>query len=165
MALRFPLVLAFVGLLPLAAAATDFPKRKSGLWEIKTSIASMPGRTMAMQQCIDQGTDDAMRGMGERMGKQACTKNEFKRDGSRFLIESVCKLGASTATTRGVFTGDFGTGYKAELKSTYDPPMMGRKEESTTIEARWVGPCKAGMKPGDMVTPDGKVIPGTMFKK
>jgi hypothetical protein len=33
------------------------------------------------------------------------------------------------------------------------------------MEARWVGPCKPGMKPGDMIMPNGQVISGEMLRK
>jgi hypothetical protein len=33
--------------------------------------------------------------------------------------------------------------------------MMGRKEGTAIVEAKWVGPCKAGQKPGDMMMPNG----------
>jgi hypothetical protein len=26
------------------------------------------------------------------------------------------------------------------------------------IEAKWLGPCEAGQKPGDLIMPDGKVM-------
>jgi len=152
-------------LLPLAAVAADMPQRKSGLWEVKTSIASMPAQAMQMQQCIDQGTDDAMRAMAGNLGQQSCSKLDVRRDGARFVSDSVCKFRNSTITSRGVFSGDFSSGYKAEINTSYDPPMMGRKNDTTLIEARWVGPCKAGMKPGDMVMPGGKVLPGSMMMK
>jgi hypothetical protein len=59
----------------------------------------------------------------------------------------------STATTRAVFTGQFDSAYKADIKSTYEPPMSGMKESSSVIEAKWLGPCKAGRKSGDIVMP------------
>jgi hypothetical protein len=36
------------------------------------------------------------------------------------------------------------------------------KESKTKIEARYVGPCEAGQRPGDVIMPDGKVmrVPG-----
>ncbi|HEY7219560.1 MAG TPA: hypothetical protein VH985_14340, partial [Candidatus Binatia bacterium] len=52
-----------------------------------------------------------------------------------------------------VFTGRFDSSYKADIKSSYEPPMAGMKESSSMIEAKWLGPCKAGQKPGDIVMP------------
>lgn len=138
-----------------AAAAADTPKRKSGLWEMNMSGGTMPGG-MTMQQCVDQKSDDISK-MQE--AKSNCTKNVVRREGDKIVGESVCKMDGTTATTRSVFTGNFESAYKAEIRSTYDPPMHGMRESSSTIAAKWLGPCLAGQKPGDLVMPG---MPGGM---
>ena len=135
-----------------AAASFDAPKRKSGLWDIKISSGQAQG-AHAMQQCIDEKTDDLMKNEMGGNQKPQCSKNEMRKEGDRIIAESVCKVQNSTATTRAVFTGHFDSAYKADIKSTYEPPMAGMKESSTVIEAKWLGPCKAGQKPGDIVMP------------
>lgn len=132
-----------------AAASSDATQRKSGLWEMKMSGGHMPGG-MTMQQCVDQKSDDISK-MQEP--KSNCTKNVVRREGEKIVAESVCKVEGTTATTRTVFTGKFDSTYKAEIRSTYDPPMHGMRESSSTIEAKWLGPCLTGQKPGDMVMP------------
>ena len=133
------------------AAYFDAPKRKSGLWEITISSGQTKSGH-AMQQCIDEKTDDLMR--NEMSGqKPQCSKNETRKEGDRIVAESVCKVQNSTATTRAVFTGRFDSAYKGDIKSTYDPPLSGMKDSSSTIEAKWLGPCKPGQKPGDVVMP------------
>lgn len=138
-----------------AAASSDAPKRKSGLWEMKMSDGHMPGG-MTMQQCVDQKSDDISK-MQE--AKSNCTKNVVRREGDKIVAESVCKMEGATATTRTVFTGNFDSAYKAEIRSTYNPPMHGMRESSSTIAAKWLGPCLAGQKAGDMVMPG---MPGGM---
>jgi hypothetical protein len=138
-----------------AAASADAPKRKSGLWEMKMSGGHMPGG-MTMQQCVDQKSDDISK-MQE--AKSNCTKNAVRREGDKIVAESVCKMEGTTATTRTVFTGNFDSAYKAEIRSTYDPPMHGMRESASTIAAKWVGPCLAGQKSGDPVMPG---MPGGM---
>lgn len=137
----------------IATAATfDAPKRKSGLWEIKI-VNGQAKDVHAMQQCIDEKTDDLMKKeMGENQ-KTQCSKNDMRKEGDKIVAESVCKMQNSTATTRAVFSGRFDSAYKADIKSTYEPPMAGMKESSAVIEAKWLGPCKAGQKPGDIVMP------------
>jgi hypothetical protein len=93
--------------------------------------------------------------MGTGMTKEMCSKTNIRREGDAIVSDSVCKFGATTATTHSVVTGKFDSAYKVETKSTYDPPMQGMKEGSAVIQARWVGPCKAGQKPGDMILPNG----------
>jgi hypothetical protein len=132
-----------------AAASSDAPKRKSGLWEMKMSGGHMPGG-MTMQQCVDQKSDDISK-MQEP--KANCTKNVVRHEGDKIVAESVCKVEGTTATTRTVFSGKFDSAYKADIKSTYDPPMHGMRESSSTIDAKWLGPCPAGQKAGDIVMP------------
>ena len=50
------------------------------------------------------------------------------------------------------------TAYHIEGSSTYDPPFMGIKQATTTVDARHAGPCKPGQQPGDVVTAGGKTI-------
>ena len=59
----------------------------------------------------------------------------------------------TTATTTGVFTGQFDSSYKADIKSTYEPPLHGMKQSAATREAKWLGACKPGQKPGDISMP------------
>ena len=135
----------------LPAAAEDAPKRKSGLWEMKTAMEGVPGAMPAMQQCVDEKSDDITREQAEASSRKMCSKNDIKRDGERMVMHSVCTMNKVTATTDATFTGRFDSGYKAAIHTTYDPPLMGRKESRMTIEAKWLGPCKPGQKPGDVM--------------
>jgi len=138
-----------------AAASSDTPQRKSGLWEMKMLGGHMPGG-MTMQQCVDQKSDDISK---MQQAKSNCTKNVVRREGDKIVAESVCKMEGTTATTRTVFTGNFDSAFKADIRSTYDPPMHGLRESSSMMEAKWLGPCLAGQKAGDMVMPG---MPGGM---
>lgn len=137
------------------ALALDYPPRKPGLWEMSVGDAGGKAPPQVMQQCIDAATDQLLRDMGQGMGKDMCSKQEMRSEGPRLVIDSVCKIGASTSTTHAVMTGDFGSSYRMDMKSSYSPPLGGRSEASTFIETKWVGPCKADQKPGDMVMPGG----------
>ncbi|BEP39896.1 DUF3617 domain-containing protein [Variovorax sp. V15] len=146
------------GALAMPALALDFPARKPGLWEIRTGDGS-GGKDAAaghtMQQCIDAASDKALRDMGQGMGKDLCSKQELSSDGGKLVMDSVCKIGNTVATSHAVMSGDFGTAYRMESKSSYSPPLMGRAEGHSVMEAKWIGPCKADQKPGDMVMPNG----------
>jgi hypothetical protein len=133
------------------ASALDMPQRKSGLWEIKTASDGTPAQ--AIQQCVDQQSDNLMAQRAGAMGKDACSKNDVRREGNAIMVNSVCKFGNSVATTSGVFSGSFESAYQGKMKTSYSPPLYGKAESNTAIEARWVGPCKPGQKPGDMVMP------------
>ena len=134
-----------------SAAYMDAPKRKSGLWEIKMSNPHMKGG-QTMHQCVDQKSDDPMSNKMHE-GKMSCTKSDVRKEGDKIVAESVCKMDGTTATTRAVFTGKFDSAYKADIKSTYEPPMHGMRESSSTIEAKWLSACLPGQKPGDIIMP------------
>ena len=134
------------------AYSADMPKRKSGLWEIKMTMKGQEAMSRPpTQHCIDQKTDDLMRQSGK--DDATCTQKDFRRDGDRVTMRSVCKLAQTTATSDMVFSGKFDSDYRGEIKTKYDPPMMGMKEAHMLIEAKWTGPCKPGMKPGDVIMP------------
>ena len=100
-------------LLPLAADAADLPKRKSGQWEISTAQTGGPPGPVA-QMCIDEKSDDLTRQLAA--GAVTCSKQEIRREGNRYVAESVCKIGESTATTRTVISGDFASTYQADIE-------------------------------------------------
>jgi len=140
---------------PVAADAADLPKRKSGLWEISTSQPGGPPGPIA-QMCIDEKTDDLTRQLAA--GSVTCSKQDIRREGDRYVAESVCRIGDSTATTRAVFSGKFDSAYQADIEAKYSPPLMGMSEGRSTVGARWLGPCRAGQRPGDITMPNGTVI-------
>jgi hypothetical protein len=146
----------------VSAAAFDPPKRKSGLWEVKMMNEKMP--LQVLHQCIDQKTDsltkEQMRGM-----EKSCSKNEMRREGASIVSESVCKLDGTTVTSRGVLTGNFDSAYRMEVRSTYQPPLQGTKESLVRMEAKWLGPCKAGQKPGDITLESMPAMEEMMKKK
>jgi hypothetical protein len=81
-----------------------------------------------------------------------CSKNDIKVSGSQVTGEVECKLGTSTMRSKSVTTFNGDTSYRAESTGTYDPPFFGIKDIKTVAEAKHLGACKAGMKPGDMIT-------------
>lgn len=144
----------------LAFAQSDLPKRKSGLWELKTQTdAAKPGPAgNTMHMCIDQNADQQWMKMGNDRSKDGCSKQDYKVEKDRIVVDSVCKVGQSVATSHAVFSGKYDSAYRVEAQSTYDPPMMGRKESKTVIDAKWVGACKAGQRPGDVIMSNGMTM-------
>ena len=132
--------------------AADLPRRKSGLWDIAV-LTPGAATAMTMQQCVDQKSDDVSATIAGR-AKETC-QSRTRRDGPKLLFDSTCKVGKSTAVTQGVFTGDFTSSYSLESTTTIKPPTPGMKDGVTKATARWSGPCKPGMKPGDVMMSNG----------
>src|SRR5258706_1711966 len=142
---RMTRFLAFAVLLLSAAVfAQDAPKRKSGLWEISMTMPQMPA-PMVSRQCVDQNTDDLGKSAA-RDPSTKCSKQSVRREGGNVIVESVCLVEGSTATTRGVFTGDFSSAYKGEMTTRFAPPLHGSAEHRMSFQARHAGPCAPGHK-------------------
>lgn len=135
-----------------SAHALDMPKRKSGLWEITTSMEGMPKGMGPIQHCIDQNSDNLMQQNAEKF-KQQCSATDIKQQGDRITVHSVCKMESTTTTMDAVFTGAFDSAYRGDIKTRFNPPLHGTAESRMAITAKWVGACKPGQKPGDIVMP------------
>ena len=97
-----------------------------------------------------------MQQAGKAMAQQMCQDVKLRRDGDKVIIESTCAMSPkSKMVSRGVMSGDYQSAYREESETRFDPPMAGIQNVRTTTEARWVGACKAGQRPGDVVTADG----------
>ncbi|NTV94131.1 MAG: DUF3617 family protein [Thiobacillus sp.] len=137
------------GSLAFAAQAADLAKRKSGLWEIKTSTSGAP--SMTMQMCVDQNQDDITQGSDDREMRKQCPKVDSKKVGDTIVVDSVCKFEGTTMTGHTVISGNLATDYRMESTTRFDPPMHGMAGSKSTMTGRWLGPCKPGQKHGTVV--------------
>ncbi len=138
------------------------PSRKSGLWEVENRIQGLPAHG-PMHICIDQKSDDLVRQRPDASrAKPDCSVVESRREaGGRMRIHTVCKVDdQTTATTDAVLSGDFASTYRSESRVRFTPPLDGRAEMSMVGQGRWLGPCKPGQKPGDVVLPGMPGAPG-----
>jgi hypothetical protein len=144
------------------ASALDLPARKAGLWEVKMTFESRNLPPQVLQQCIDAATDKMMSSFGGNLRQDMCSKQDVQKAGNTLVVDSVCQMGGMTITSHGVITGDFNSGYSAKVASTRSgaavPGMSAGGTSNMTIEAKWLGACKADQKPGDMIMGDGRKI-------
>jgi hypothetical protein len=134
-----------------AASAAEPPARKAGLWEVKTTTAE--GRSVSIQQCVDAQTDQAMQASaGGGAGTQRdCAKRDMQKSGDTTTIDSVCTVGGKTRTAHVVVVGSFDSGYTMTVTSQSE----GAAARTVSMTAKWLGPCAADQKPGDMIMPNG----------
>ena len=134
------------------AAAVEMPIRKAGLWEVKMIEASSKVPGMTMQQCTDETTDREMTSTFSPMAKEVCSRNDIQKTAAGYVADAVCTVNGIAMTSHSEITGDFNSAYT--VKSTVRSER-GPAGGTTTIEAKWLGACKADQKPGDIVMPGG----------
>ena len=157
---RLP-VLAAALVVCAPALALDLPARKPGLWEMKMAAEgrALPPQAQVMQQCIDPATDKQMNTMGNDMSRDKCAKQDVTNVGGRIVVDSVCQFGGATTTTHAEVTGSFDSAYTVKVTSKRDgapaPGMPAGGTSNMTIDAKWLGACKADQKPGDIIMANG----------
>ena len=152
--MSFPLAALLMCAAAAAEGQQEFPGRRPGLWELK--IGSQD-REQISKQCIDAGTDARMREMGGQIG-QMCRRISGRLSGDSYVSESECRMAGSLIHSKAAFQGDLSCDYRGEIVSTFTPPLMGQSGSTTSLKARWIGACPAGMKPGDALLPNGAKV-------
>jgi hypothetical protein len=139
-----------------AASAVELPTRKAGLWEIKMVRTGSPLPDMTMQHCTDETTDKAMSGSFSPMSKDMCSRNDIQKTAAGYTTDSVCTVGGMSVTSHSETTGDFNSAYTVKVASHSQGGPSGPRDTTMTLEAKWLGACKADQKPGDILMPGGR---------
>jgi hypothetical protein len=109
--------------------------------------------------CFDAAMQKEMIEMGAGMRRDMCTRSDMKRVGSQYITDSECKIGNSVVKAHAVMTMKGDSAYRTEAQATYDPPLMNDlRASNSVVEARFIGPCKDGLVPGDIVTGTGQKL-------
>jgi len=165
---RIPAVSAALAMALFALAATsaaratdtvEFPTLKNGQWEMTTQSSATGAAPRKTTVCLDANTQKRMFEMSQGVQKEMCARMDMRRDGAKYVMEAECKLGETTVKSHGVMTMQGETAYRTESTATFDPPFnRDIKETKTVIEGKYLGACREGMKPGDMITATGEKI-------
>jgi len=144
--------LPFLSLLLLAttACASHEAIYKPGLWEISRQTDHAKGKTVVEKRCVGKETRST--------NKDSCSKRSVARQGAQTTIDSVCSFRGSSITTHEVITHSGSDAYHGVETSRIDPPIHGLSETVSMEDGKWIGPCPADMKPGDMLLPDGTKV-------
>ena len=139
----------------LEARAVELPLRKPGLWEMKVVRTGSPMPEMTMQHCTDATTDKQMSTAFSPLSKEICSKNDVQQTATGYATDSVCSVAGASMTSHSDITGDFNSAYTVKSTAHSDKGAGGVHDVTSTIEAKWLGPCKPDQKPGDIVMPGG----------
>lgn len=148
------MILAQIGANPALAAETL--SRKPGLWEVKTSIENSNGPVRVIRQCIDLATDQMLQSSAGPFDPAACPQRDVQRSDEAATIDSVCKVAGKPVSARAVISGSFDSAYKMTVTAQGEALPGGKMV--MTMDAKWLGPCAADQKPGDIIMSNGAKI-------
>ncbi|MEN3347716.1 MAG: hypothetical protein V7632_1351 [Bradyrhizobium sp.] len=138
-----------------AASAVDLPTRKAGLWEMKMVRTGGPMPEMTIQHCTDETTDKEMSTAASPMAKEMCSKHDIQKTATGYVTDSVCSVAGMTVQGHAEITGDFNSAYTVKTTSHSEGGPSGARDTTMTIDAKWLGACKADQKAGDIIMPGG----------
>lgn len=134
------------------------PPTKDGLWETHSTLTQQ-GKTVSdksVKMCQSQEYTKSMQSKGEELRKKnECTSSVTQPSTNTYVEESRCAKGPNAGSvTKVIYT------HQGDTASHTEMHMNGGKSETVMIQdAKYLGSCPAGMKPGDLIM-DGKIIAG-----
>lgn len=154
-----PAIAAVLCWTPLVASADEYPTLKPGQWEMTTTTDRAGAKPQTSTICFDAALQKDMVEMGNGMRREMCSKSDMKRVGTQYITDTECKLGNSVVKAHAVMTMKGDSSYRTEASATYDPPLMNDiRQSKTVVEAKFVGACRDGLVPGDIVTGAGQKL-------
>jgi hypothetical protein len=131
------------------AMAQDQPARKHGLWETATTFEGSGAPAQTFRHCTDEGADALITRMNQlTIGarQEKCPPADVQKTGDTTVVNSTCKIGPTTITSRGVITSGDGA-YTIKFTSKWEggPPIPGMPAAGTsnmTIDGKRLGECK-----------------------
>jgi hypothetical protein len=152
--MRF-IAVTLMGLVVCAVQARgdDSPSRKPGLWEVRQIIGNPKTSPLVIKQCIDAATDHMLQSSTGPYSADLCPTRSVQKSADGMTIDSTCTIAGKTAKTHAVISGSFDGAYKMTVTSQGEGTPG--NDITLSLEAKWLGPCAADQKPGDLVMGNG----------
>jgi len=145
---------------PPAPAKSPLPVRKSGLWEVTVrSDTPEPRQGQTVLQCTSAEAEPVML-MSIVPGQENCRKVKATRrraKGGGYDIHTVCYVHDNRIEARMELAGDLRSGYTGRFSVKFAQAPIS-DPGPRAFEGRWLGACKPGQRPGDMVLPNGVTV-------
>ena len=155
--LLVPVLSALIGI----SGADEFkpPPMKDGLWETH-SRQTQQGKIVfdtSVKMCQSKELTKSKQSSGEELRKRdGCTSAVTQPSPNTYAEESRCAKGPNAGSvTRIIYTYQGDTASHMEMHTN-----DGKSEAVMIMDAKYLGSCPSGMKPGDAVMADGKKISG-----
>ena len=133
--------------------ADELPSRKPGLWEVRQIIGTAKTPALVVKQCIDAATDHLLQSSTGPYSADLCPSRSVQKSADEMTIDSSCTIAGKTAKTHAVIAGSFDSAYRMMVTSQGEGAPG--SDITLSIEAKWLGPCAADQKPGDLVMGNG----------
>ena len=146
---------AAIGASFAAAQTSAQPTRRPGLWDMQ--IDAM-GQVIHSQMCVGvekPGDTSAFRAMGPGAGRGMAHGDcgagpQISTTPGGMSFHMVCHPSPQmTIDSTGTVIGDFRTAYTVRSVTRMTPSPQGMAPMQSTVSARFLGQCPAGMAPGD----------------
>ncbi len=143
--------------------AAVLPAPKAGLWrESLLRDGRGLGLIGEMRACLDSDARARLSAMGGQAGKSMCRSLAVSRDiDGGYHFSSACNLGpGGRVVTQGELTGNLARRYRVRSRTDTSGAVLASMNGQHTIdlEASYLGPCPAGMKPGEVVIANGMKV-------
>lgn len=125
---------------------------KAGLWEMTVTAAAMPA-PMTMRLCLAAPAPGSNPFAPPPQPGQSCAKNTVAPTASGYAIEMECTASGVTMAIAGTVSGDFSTSFRTDLTTKMSGggiPAASAQSVKSVTEAKYIGACPAGMKPGEV---------------
>jgi hypothetical protein len=128
-------------------AALELPAQKPGLWQTAMTGEKIPGGSRSYSTCLDVASLAEAKATADAHLKNDCSKNDVRKEGSKWIAESSCTLSGMHVVghTETTFNGD--DAFHTEVTSSYDSPKHGKTTSTMSIDSKYLGDC-TGQKPG-----------------
>lgn len=147
------------------AAGATLPARKPGLWEVTLAAHAAQGPGSAMQpevtvrQCTSAAVEPVML-LALLPAHENCSRTQVTRrsgQGGGHEIATTCSTHQSPVQGRMELWGDLRSVYAGTF-SVHFPQAPQNNVGPVRFQGRWLGPCGAGQRAGDMRLPNGITV-------
>ncbi len=138
------------------AGAAEELSRKPGLWEVKTSIENSNAPARVVQQCIDPTTDVLLQSVAGPFNPAACERGDEQHAADATTIDFKCTVAGKPSTAHTVVSGNLDSAYTMTVTAQSDSIPKGKMV--MTMDGKWLGPCAADQRPGDVILSNGAKI-------
>ena len=136
-------------------AGPQAPARQPGLWEVTLIAEPSP---ITVRQCTDKASEEMVL-LSIVPGQENCGAATVSRQKNRYEIRNSCAMHGQRVNTRMELSGDLRTRYEGQYAVKFAGNAQSKsRSETRRFEGRWLGECPPGMRPGDMVLPNGMAV-------